>query len=164
MSHDSTTSRFYVSVFVKFHLEPGAPAMSTIEQTLSDNFLKSLQMLQNHREQYCRFLRSLFLHKHSLLKDNSSQLFALSQVTKQLIGALYAFEHPKREQPEDTLFNEVEQLFNDAFDAVQIVKQAFVDASFEQQNVSLATGLTGALLRTRRSYSDLTCSSDRTRT
>ncbi len=134
--------------------------MSKIQQTRSDNFLKSLQTLQSHREQYCHFLRALFLHKHSLLKDRSSQLFTLSQVTKQLIGTLYAFERRERQTQEDTLFTEVlEQLFNEAFDAVQIVKQTFVDARFEQENVSLATGLTGALLQTKRSYLDLTGSS-----
>ena len=134
--------------------------MSKIQQTRADNFLKSLQTLQSHREQYCHFLRALFLHKHSLLKDRSSQLFTLSQVTKQLIGALYAFEHRECQTQEDTLFAEVlEQLFNEAFDAVQIVKQTFVDARFEQENVSLATGLTGALLQTKRSYLDLTGSS-----
>ena len=121
-----------------------------------ESFLTSLQNLRRQRDQYSRFLRGLFLHKHSLLTDHSAQLFAVSQITQQLIGALYIVEtHKVADNAERALFHALmDGLFDEAFDAIQIVKQAFLDAGLEQRNEQLTAGLTGTLLEIRRTYQE----------
>ena len=121
-----------------------------------ESFLTSLQNLRRQRDQYSRFLRGLFLHKHSLLTDHSAQLFAVSQITQQLIGALYIVEtHKVADNAGRAFFHTLmDGLFDEAFDAIQIVKQAFLDAGLEQRNEQLTAGLTGTLLEIRRTYQE----------
>ncbi len=121
-----------------------------------ESFLTSPQNLRRQRDQYSRFLRGLFLHKHSLLTDHSAQLFAVSQITQQLIGALSIVEtHKAADNAQRALFHTLmDGLFDEAFDAIQIVKQAFLDAGLEQRNEQLTAGLTGALLEIRRTYQE----------
>ena len=116
-------------------------------------FLHSLRNLRRQRDHYSRFLRGLFLHKHSLLTNHSTRLFAVSQITQQLIGALYAVEAGPLSKPGQVLFHTLlNHLFDEAFEAIQVVKQAFLDAGLEHQDEQLTTGLTGALLEARRAY------------
>ena len=116
-------------------------------------FFTSLRNLQRQRDQYSRFLRGLFLHKHSLLTNNSTQLFAVGQATQQLLGALYTAEVAQSRKQDQAIFHALlNELFDEAFDAVQIVKQAFLDAGLEHQDEQLTAGLTGALLEAKRAY------------
>jgi hypothetical protein len=87
-------------------------------------FFTSLQNLRRQRDQYSRFLRGLFLHKHSLLTNRSAQLFAVSEITLQLIGALYILEtHNAADYARQSLFRAlITSLFDEAFDAIQVVK------------------------------------------
>ncbi len=119
-------------------------------------FLASLQNLRRQCDQYGLFLHGLFLPKHSLLTNHSAQLFAVSQITQQLIGALYIVEtHKVADNAERAFFHTLmDGLFDEAFDAIQIVKQAFLDAGLEQRNEQLTAGLTGALLEIRRTYQE----------
>ncbi len=121
-----------------------------------ESFLASLQNLRRQSDQYSRFLRGLFLHKHSLLTNHFAQLFAVNQITQQLIGALYIVETCKAAgNAERALFHALmDGLFDEAFDAIQIVKQAFLDAGLEQRNEQLTAGLTGTLLEIRRTYQE----------
>ena len=122
--------------------------MSLAAHGQSEAFLTSLQNLRRQRDQYSRFLRGLFLHKHSLLTHHSAQLFAVSQITHQLIGALYIVEtHQAADNARQAFFHAlITSLFDEAFDAIQVVKQAFLDAGLEQDDGPLTAGLTGALL------------------
>lgn len=116
-------------------------------------FLHSLRNLHRQRDQYGRFLRGLFLHKHPLLTNHSTRLFAVSQITQQLIGALYAVEAGPLDKPGQALFHTLlNTLFDEAFEAIQVVKQAFLDAGLEHQDEQPTAGLTGALLEARRAY------------
>ena len=119
-------------------------------------FFTSLQNLRRQRDQYSRFLRGLFLHKHSLLTNHSAQLFAVSEITQQLIGALYILEtHQAADNAGRALFRAlITSLFDEAFDAIQVAKQAFLDAGLEQSDRPLTAGLTGALVGARRAFQE----------